>query len=309
MQRYFRTQTMLFDKKTGKAVLQSRNVISKFRYTAIKCKYCGEATYVVLYGKQRGVQQYYCKKCRRKFADTSSIPGMRTPAEQISSALSMFYEGMSLSAIRRHLQQTYGNYPSDSTIYNWIMKFTKKAVSTTRNYRVKTGDTWIADETVLKIGGENHWFWDVIDDRTRFLLASHISTNRTTRDVEILMSRASRNTVEPPQIIVTDKLRAYLDGIERVFGADSQHILSRGFRVQPNINLIERFHGTLKDRTKVMRGMQNKQTAKLITDGWLVHYNFFRPHETLRGKTPAQATGIRFPFENWAEVVRGKRLW
>ena len=309
MQKYFRTQTMLFDKETGRAVFQARNVIARMRYTAIKCKYCDNATHVVLYGRYRGLQRYYCKKCRRKFADTSALPKMRTPTEQISSALSMFYEGMSLSAIRRHLKQTYNSYPSDSTIYNWIVKFSKKAVSTARDYRVPAGKRWIADETVLKIGGENHWFWDVIDDKTRFLLASHISINRTTRDAEILMSRATRNTVKPPEVIVTDKLRAYLDGIERVFGADTKHTLSRGFTIQPNINLVERMHGTIKDRTKVMRGMQNKQTARLITDGWLVNYNFFRPHEALKGKTPAQIAGIKFPYANWAEVVGGKKLW
>ena len=286
-----------------------RNVITKTQLTLVKCKHCGQSAHVVAYGTYRGMQRYWCKKCRRKFADNDALPGMRTPTGQISSALSMFYEGMSLSGIKRHLRQTHNSYPSDSTIYGWIVRFTKKAVTASRDYRARTGGMWVADETVLKIGGENVWLWDIIDNDTRFLLASHFSTGRTTRDAETLMLRAARHATELPETIITDKLAAYLDGIERAFGADTEHIQSKGFRIQPNTNLIERMHGTIKGRTKVMRGMQNRETAKLIVEGWLVHYNFFRPHEALGGRTPAQAAGISFPFRNWAEVVEGRKIW
>lgn len=266
-----------------------RNPITKIRRTPIRCKFCGETIRIVRYGNYKGDQRYLCRKCGRKFADNDALPYMKTPVDQVSSALSTFWEGMSLEGTRRHLQQTYNNYPSDSTIYSWIIRFTKKAVAEAKDYQVQNGNTWVADETVLRIGGENTWLWDTMDAKTRFLLSSHLSETRTTRDAETLISRAARHAAKPPKVIITDKLAAYLDGIERVFGADTQHILSKGFRKQPNTNLIERLHGTIKSRTKVMRGMQNKETAKLIMDGWLVNYNFFRPHEALGGKTPAQA--------------------
>ena len=102
----------------------------------------------------------------------------------------------------------------------------------------------------------------------------------------------------------TDKLQAYLDGIELAFGADTKHLPAKRLTAIPGTQIIERFHGTLKARTKVMRGLKKRDTAKLIMDGWLVHYNFFRPHETLKGKTPAQKAGIRFPFKNWLDVVK-----
>ena len=51
--------------------------------------------------------------------------------------------------------------------------------------------------------------------------------------------------------------------------------------------------------------MQSRETAKIILGGYLIHYNFFRPHQSLGGKTPAEAAGIRFPYSNWVEVVRG----
>ena len=44
--------------------------------------------------------------------------------------------------------------------------------------------------------------------------------------------------------------------------------------------------------------------ARLLLDGWLLHYNFFRPHEYLGGKTPAEKAGIKFTFDNWLDVVK-----
>ena len=70
---------------------------------------------------------------------------------------------------------------------------------------------------------------------------------------------------------------------------------------------IERFHGTLKDRTKVMRALADKETAKIILDGWLVHYNFFRPNSGIDGKTPAEAAGMKVPFKSWKDVVKGDK--
>lgn len=278
-----------------------------FNSVSLMCKYCG-SRHIVRYGHYRGTQYWWCKNCKRKFVHNDALPRMKTPIIRVASALSMFYEGMSLHGIRRNLEQTYRSYPSNSTIYEWVVRFTKVAIASAKDYKPNVGDTWIADETVLKIEGKNTWFWDIIDDKTRFLLASHISLTRTTRDARILVERARARTGQIPKVIITDKLQAYLDGIELAFGAETRHLPSKSLTARPGTQLIERFHGTLKARTEVMRGLKTRKSAKLITDGWLVHYNFFRPHEALGDKTPAQKAGIRFPFQNWLDVVKGKNL-
>ena len=89
--------------------------------------------------------------------------------------------------------------------------------------------------------------------------------------------------------------------------AETRHLPAKRLTARPGTQLIERFHGTLKARTKVMRGLKKRETAQLITDGWLVHYNFFRPHEALGNKTPAEKAGIKFPFRNWVDVVKSSQ--
>ena len=267
------------------------------------CKYCG-AKAIVRYGMSpQGEQTWWCKVCERKFVDNDAMPGMRTPTDQVGLALLAFYDGSSLGAIRRQLKQQYGNDPSDPAVYGWITKYSEAAISKTKNLHPTVSDVWIADETVLNIAGKNVWFWDVMDAKTRFLLASHMSATRGIRDVKALMEDAARCAGKAPRVVVTDKLLAYINGIELTFGADTKHIQSQGFSVQPNTNLIERLHGSIKARTKVMRGLKSIPSAYLFMDGWATHYNFIRPHEGLGDKTPAQKAGLVSPFKNWLEVA------
>lgn len=271
----------------------------------ILCKFCGSKR-VVKYGKKGDTQYYLCRDCKRTFAGNNALPGMRYPPDRIATALRLFYEGLSLDKIRRELDHLYHVYPSDSTVYEWVMRYTKAAIREAKYSNIKVGGVWIADETVLRLDkGVHVWFWDIIDDATRFLLASHISQTRTTRDAQALMESALKRAGKPPRIIYTDKLAAYLDGIELTFGADTKHRQGSPFDIANSTNLIERFHSTLKSRTEIMRGMQKPETATLIMDGWLIYYNFFRPHESLGNRTPASVAQADYPYKSWLDVVRG----
>ena len=139
------------------------------------CKYC-QSENVIKYGKYGDTQLYYCKDCGSKFKDDNTTFHMKTPANQVTSALNMFYEGMSIKAIRRNLQQEQGNMPSTATIYEWIQKYTQYATDSIKDYKPKNiGDTWIADETVLEIDGNNVWMFDIIDDETKEELLSIVT--------------------------------------------------------------------------------------------------------------------------------------
>lgn len=272
-------------------------------HITIVCKNCGSAD-VVRYGVSGGgVQRYWCKRCQKKFVANNALPGMRYPPEQIASAMNMFYEGLSLNAVRRQLQHEHNVYPSDSTVYEWVVRFTRQAVEPLERLSLQTGDVWVVDETVLNIDGANVWFWDMIDDASRFLVASHLSRSRTMKDAVTVLTRGRRIADRAPRLILSDGLASYPDAVERVWGADTRHVRSMGFKEPINTNLIERFHGTLKQRTKVMRGMQNLETARLVMDGWLVHYNFFRPHESLKGQTPGVVARANYPWSSWGQVV------
>ncbi|MFC1949376.1 transposase [Chloroflexota bacterium] len=203
---------------------------------------------------------------------------------------------MSIAGIRRNLKQEHGNLPSTATIYEWIMKYTQYAIDSIKDYQPKKiGNTWVADETAIMMDGGHLWLWDIIDYDTRYLLATRLSRSRTTQDAQMLYDRAVKTAGKEPDKVITDKLASYLDVR---YGKDTEHIRSRPFAVEDNTQLIERFHETLKQRTKVMRGLKNIESANDFISGWLVHYNYIRPHTSLNDRTPAEVAGINYPYKN-----------
>jgi putative transposase len=271
---------------------------------SMKCKFC-HSTHVRKYGQYKGVQRYFCNDCGSKFKNDDMTFHMKTDTNEVTTALNMYYEGMSISAIRRLLLQEHNHAPSTATIYEWIQKYTQYATDSIKGYHPNVGNIWVADETVLKIEGQQLWLWDIIDKDTRFLLATRLSRSRTTRDAQTLMDRAVQMAGKQPKIVLSDKLPSYLDVN---YGKDTEHIQGGIARAtDDNTQTIERFHGTLKARTKVMRGLKNFETALDFTDGFLVHYNYLRPHESLQNKTPAQVSGIAYPYRNWADIIRNHK--
>ncbi len=61
-------------------------------------------------------------------------------------------------------------------------------------------------------------------------------------------------------------------------------------------NKIERFHGSFRERDKVLRGFKEDYATQNILSGFSVYYNFIRPHMGLGGFTPAQVSKIDLPL-------------
>ena len=269
----------------------------------ITCKYCN-STHVVKFGAYKGIQRYWCKSCKRKFVLNNALPKMKTPARPIASALSFYFDGMPLDAIQRQLQQQYGLYVSESCIYNWITRFSREAVNRINDFKPDTGDKWVVDETVIKVSGKKVWFWDVIDQNSRYLLASKLSNTGSAKDAALVMKEAQKAAGKTPKWIITVRLTAYTDGIEIVFSANTKHVQSKPFIDKDATNVIERFHGMMQDRTNAVRSIKNKENANLLTDAWLVHYNFFKQHKALSNIPPAQKMKKPVPFKGWEDVLR-----
>ena len=86
--------------------------------------------------------------------------------------------------------------------------------------------------------------------------------------------------------MTTDKLGSYNWGIEDVFGASTKHVWAEGVREKVSCNLSERMQGTVRQREKTLRGLDQKASGQIYMDGCGLTYNLIREHESLGGKTP-----------------------
>ncbi len=51
-----------------------------------------------------------------------------------------------------------------------------------------------------------------------------------------------------------------------------------------------------------MRGLKSFDSTAQILEGYTVHYNYVRPHQSLKGKTPSQVAGMSAP-NNWKGLI------
>ncbi len=150
------------------------------------------------------------------------------------------------------------------------------------------------------------YLWNVMDRKTRFLLASKLSRFRDAIGGENAFKEALKVAHQSrPERVFTDSLQAYNDAIRFAFPQGKpEHVAKAGVRkTHANNNRIERLNGTLRERVKVQRGWKTPSTP--LAEGQRIHYNFVKPHAGLEGQTPAQVAGIGVQGENkWLAMLK-----
>jgi len=196
--------------------------------TMPRCKFC-QSDNVVFNGHRKGTQYFLCRNCGRGFVDNKGVPRGRFPIDTVAQALYNYYAGMSLNAICEGIRQSKRNDTSvsDTTIYNWLKKYTTIALNEAENHRPQVGKKWVMDETVVTLDGKKYWFITAIDKDTRFLLGTKLSTNRNKRDIQEVLEKATNKTGVIPDEVLTDGWGGYREAMEQAYGADSKHIVRK----------------------------------------------------------------------------------
>lgn len=281
-----------------------------FSDDTIQCDRCGSIK-VIHYGKSSGKQAYYCKDCLHKFTP-SLLKKARYSPEMITLTLDLYFSGLSLRKIARSINDHFGLNMGSASIYRWIKKYVP-IISEYVNSLVPDKSTckrWGADEVFVRTRGgspykgtEMGYLWNVMDHKTRFLLASKLSENRDEKGAMQVFKEAIKNAHGlEPNIITTDSLRSYHKGIGNVFEKKLVHKARAGInKPDANNNRIERMNGTQRERVKVQRGWKKMDTP--IPEGMRVHYNFVRPHMSLKNRTPAQKIGVMKDKVKWRDLL------
>jgi transposase-like protein len=271
------------------------------------CKYCYSEN-VVKNGYVKGEQVYKCKNCGHRFTGGSDFPKMRTKSQIISSSIDFYFEGLSIRKISTQIEKLYGVHISNVSIWKWIMKYSALVSRYVETLSPQLLGVYHVDETAIKCKGVQKWFWEIIDEQTKFLVSSHLSGSRTAEDAIALFEKSLTVAKKKPISIYVDGLPAYIEGYNKVFRTmrkDTRPELIRriGIKAVNNNNFVERLHGTLKDRLKPTRGLKGEETVRTLLEGWVVHYNYVRKHQTLK-MTPAQASGLNVK-DDWYSLVKG----
>ncbi len=86
---------------------------------------------------------------------------------------------------------------------------------------------------------------------------------------------------------------------------DSEAVHVKDIQIDGQIhnNKIERINSEVRDKERVMRGL--KRMDKPILKEYQIFHNYIRPHEGLKGQTPADLAGIKVKRENkWLTIIQ-----
>jgi len=142
------------------------------------------------------------------------------------------------------------------------------------------------------------------------MVANLITKHREDDDAEKIFKKAKvHSNGKKPKYLVTDGLQSYHSAFNKVFydhHRSSVHVKADRLKARTNNNKVERLHNTVRERQKVMRGLQNDDTATTFNDGFKAFYNHIRPHMALKGNTPAQAAGIdsKLGRNRWLGIIQ-----
>ncbi|MFQ6020919.1 MAG: IS6 family transposase [Candidatus Aenigmatarchaeota archaeon] len=278
----------------------------------IKCRYCKNEK-VVKYGfrknKKGKTQIYMCKSCKKIFSENTTFSKMKHKGLIITTALDLYFKNVSLRRIQDHLKQVHNVNVTHVTILNWIRKYSKLIKEYTDKLKIDNSDTIHADEMMVNINGKWTWIWNVMDRKTKFITSSRLSKARYLSDAKGVFKETNMKSKNKLKTIVTDGLPAYRKAIRKTFWRypRAKHMRLVKFWDKINNNPIERFQGTVREMTKTRRGFGEFNSTRSLLGGFIAYYNFIRPHMSLNGLTPAQASGIDLGLDGgnrWNELIK-----
>ena len=246
-------------------------------------------------------QRFRCHDCGHRFVIDRGFCRMKNSPKTITLTLDLYFKGVSQRKIADLLKQFEDVSVSQPTILEWIKKYLKLLAKYSEKYKADVGNIWHCDETTVFIKKEGEkkyyqWIWNLMDAKTRYLLACQVSETRYVKDARKPLQKAKEVALNVPDAIVTDGLPAYPEAIKAEYYGlgriQNPHIRLKDFETKPNNNILGRLNGTFRERTKVVRSFDSGIGAEEFATGMQTYYNYIRPHQGIGGLVPAQLANI-----------------
>jgi transposase-like protein len=255
--------------------------------------------------KNSSIQRFECNICKKSFSYNIGFEGMRASPQQITTAMQLYFSGESLRSVQDFLK-LQGVNMSHVSIYRWIKRYVKLMEDYLTKMQPSVSGVWRTDELYVKMKGNPKYIYAMMDDDTRFWLAMQVSPSKYTDDVRPLFQEAREIAGKKPDILISDGAPNFHEAYTKEYWSRiaprTSHVKHIHLSGDMNNNKMERMNGEIRDREKVIRGLKNVDTP--ILKGYQLYHNYFREHDALEGKTPAEVAGIKILGTNkWRTVI------
>jgi len=274
------------------------------------CLFC-QSTHLkksgIRHNKSGDIQRFCCLDCHKTFSVNLGFERMKHNPQAVTTAMQLYFSGESLRNTARSLR-LLGVEVSYQSVWNWIQKYTALMEKYLDKITPQVSDTWRADELFLKVKGNMKYLYALMDDQTRFWIAQEVADTKYTADVRELFKQGKKIAEKKPKTLITDGAANFHEAYLKEFYTinkitRTEHIQEIRMEGKVHNNKMERLNGEIRDRERVMRTLETKDTP--ILAGMQIFHNYIRPHMALKGKTPAEVAGIEIQGDNkWLTLIQ-----
>src|SRR5947208_8183077 len=194
------------------------------------CRFCGSENIVrdgIRHNKAGNIQLHSCRNCSRYFSLNLGFEKMKASPQAITGAMQLYFTGESLRNVQKFLR-LQGVNVSHVAVYKWIRKYVRLMEKYLDRITPKVSDTWRADELFVKFRGNMKYVFALMDDETRFWLASEIADSKYVSDVRKLLVDGRELAGKRPLTLITDGALNYAEAFKKEYrtlkGPRSVHI-------------------------------------------------------------------------------------
>jgi len=274
------------------------------------CKFC-ESDNIIKKGlrknKSYSIQTFQCKDCKKKFSINIGFEKMRATPQAITASMNLYFNGESLRHVADSMK-LFGVEVTHQTIHNWIKKYIGLMDNYLESITPQVSEKWYCDEIYLKIKGDRKYLYAMLDDQSRFWIASQVADTKYTEDVRPLFRKSTEVAGKRPKTLLSDGARNFMQAHKKEWYSNYKkdkvdHIRHIHFKNDKNTNKMERLNGEIRDREKTMRSLKKEDSP--ILKGMQIHHNYIRSHMGIDGKTPSEKAGIKIEGNNkWITLIQ-----
>ena len=202
--------------------------------------------------------------------------------------------GLSLRKTAQALHDIHNIQISHTMVANYAKTAAVLVKPFVDNFHYPKSNTFVADETYIKVKGVKGYLWLIMDAVSRSVIGYRVSDNRGVGACIMAMRMAFKNITKLPENFrfIADGYPAYplaaqqfalnkdnplVFDITQVIGLTNDDAVSKEFR--PFKQMIERLNRTFKASYRCTCGYDNFDGSNYSACLWVCYYNFLRPHK------------------------------
>lgn len=206
--------------------------------------------------------------------------------------------GLSLRKTSQALEDLYNIRVSHTMVANYCKTAAVVIKPFVDHYAYNKSDSFIADETYIKVKGVKGYIWFIMDAVSKSIIGYRVSDNRSVGPCILAMRMAFKGIkrLSSSFQFIADGYSAYplaaqqfslkehnplLFDITQVIGLTNDDAVSKKFR--PFKQVVERLNRTFKESYRCTCGYDHFDGANYSVALWVAYYNFLRKHSSFNG--------------------------